>query len=298
MQLSWLIRLRSVFYSLSLHIVVAILLVFSFSFTKPIKPTSQNINIVNAVTVDKARVEEELQRLKKVEEDKNLAEKKRVEELQKQAAAEKKKAEALQKQRQKEEENLKKIQKEKELEKKRTEEEQKKLAQLEKEKQELEKQNKLEEEKKKKAEEERKRQEQQAEEKRKQEEIAKRKAEEERKRKEAEQAMQQELAAEQAEEQRQQDLTLLQQVTADIYNKVTRNFNQTGLPEGLSCALRVRLLPGGEVIDVSVSKSSGNDIFDRRAQTAVHQASPLPVPEDIATFERLNLRDITFTFKP
>lgn len=287
MQLSWLIRLRSVFYALVLHIVALALLVFSFSFTKPIKPLHQNVNIVNAVAVDKARVEEELQRLKKAEEDKNLAEKNRVEELQKQAAAEKKKTEALQKQRQKEEENLKKIQKEKELEKKRAEEEQKKLAQLEKEKQELEKQRKLEEEKKKKAEE-----------KRKQEEAAKRKAAEEMKRKEAEQALQESLAAEQAEEQQQQDLTLLQQVKADIYNKVTRNFNQTGLPEGLSCALRVRLLPGGEVIDVSVSKSSGNDIFDRRAQTAVHQASPLPVPEDIATFERLNLRDITFTFKP
>ena len=290
MQLSWWIRLRSVFYALSLHIVAAVLLVFSFSFTKPIIPPHQNINIVNAVTVDKAQVEKELQRLKKIEEDRNLAEKKRVEELQKQAEAEKKKADGLKQQRQEEEKKLLEAKKKKEQEQKQREEEQKKLVQLEKEKQELEKQRKLEEEKKKKAEEEKYKKEKEL----KRQEEERRKAEAERKRHEAEENLQKQLA----EEQQQQDLTLLEKVTAAIYNKVTSKFNQTGLPEGLSCALRVRLLPGGEVIDVSVSKSSGNDIFDRRAQTAVHQASPLPVPEDIATFERLNLRDITFTFKP
>ena len=53
-----------------------------------------------------------------------------------------------------------------------------------------------------------------------------------------------------------------------------------------------------KITNLKNEKSSGNDIFDRRAQNAVQKASPLPVPDDIATFERLDLRDITFTFIP
>jgi colicin import membrane protein len=60
----------------------------------------------------------------------------------------------------------------------------------------------------------------------------------------------------------------------------------------------VRLVPGGEVIDVSIAKSSGDDIFDRRAVNAAQKASPLPIPDDRATFERLGLREINMTFKP
>jgi colicin import membrane protein len=284
MYLSWWIRIRSIWYSLALHIIAAALLVFSFSFTEPIKPSHMDISIVNAVTVDKAQVDKELQRLKQEEEQ-------RVEELQKQTEAEKKKAEDLKKQRQEEEKKLLEAQKKKVQEQKLREEEQKKLALLAKEKEELEKQKKLEEEKKAQIEAERKLQEKLAEEKR-------QKEEEEKKRLAAEAELQKQLDAEAAEAQRQQDLTLQQQIARDIYNKVSRNFNQTGLPEGLACTLRVRLLPGGDVVDVAVTKSSGNDIFDRRALTAVQKASPLPIPDDNAIFERLNLRDVTFTFKP
>ena len=287
MQLSWLVKLRSIFYSLVLHLIAAALLVFSFSFTEIIQPPPPANNVVNAVTVDRAEVEKELQRLEKEEQDKKQEEKKRISELEKQA-------EELKKLRMDEEKKLLDAKKKKEEEVKRREEEQKKLVQLEKEKEELEKQRKLEEEKKKKAEEEKRK----AEEEKKRLEEERKKQEEEKKKQAAEKALQEQLAAEQAEEQRQQDLTLQQQIARDIYNKVTRNFNRTGLPEGLSCALRVKLLPGGEVIDVSVSNTSGNDIFDRRALTAVQKASPLPVPQDTETFERLNLRDITFTFKP
>jgi len=110
--------------------------------------------------------------------------------------------------------------------------------------------------------------------------------------------LQEQLEAEHAAEQRRQDATLLQAIVGRISNKVERNFNKTGLPGNLACTLQVKLLPGGDVIDVSVSKSSGDDIFDRRALTAVQKASPLPVPEDLETFERLDLRELTFKFEP
>jgi len=305
MYLSWWIRIRSIWYSLALHIIAAALLVFSFSFTEPIKPSHLDVSIVNAVTVDKAQVDKELQRLKQEEEKRKLEEKQRVEELQKQTEAEKKKAEDLKKQRLEEEKKLLEAQKKKEQEQKLREEEQKKLALLEKEKQELEKQKKLEEEKKaqaeaerkkaeeekKKAEEERKLQEKLAEEKRQQE-------EEEKKRLEAEKALQAQLDAEAIEAQKQQDQSLMDRINTAIYNKIVRNFNKTGLPENLTCTLRVRLLPSGDVVSVNLIKSSGNEIFDRRAQNAVEKASPLPVPEDTETFERIGYREITFPFKP
>ncbi|MEE9552581.1 MAG: cell envelope integrity protein TolA, partial [Gammaproteobacteria bacterium] len=124
------------------------------------------------------------------------------------------------------------------------------------------------------------------------------KKEEERQKKEEERLLKEELAAEEADTQRQVDALLIDKIKAEIYDKVSNKFNKTGLPENLKCALRVKLLPNGEIIDVSVAKSSNNSIFDRRAITAVQKASPLPVPTDIATFERLKLRDITFTFAP
>ena len=302
MQLSWLVRLRSFTYSVLLHVTAVILLVVSLDFfSVPVVQPKSNVNIVKAVSVDKKQVEHELQRLKKQDEDKKQAEQKRLAELEKQA-------QELKKLRTEEEQKLEQTRKKQEEEQKRREEEQKKVAQLEKQKTELEKQRKAEEEKKQQAEEERKKAEAEkkqmeeekrlAEEKRKQEEEAKRKAEEEKKQQAAEKALQEQLAAEQAEEQKRQDASLLEKIAAGIQRSVERNFNKTGLPENLACTLRVKLLPGGDVVDVSVEKSSGNDIFDRRALTAVQKASPLPVPEDLETFERLNLRDLKFIFTP
>ena len=85
---------------------------------------------------------------------------------------------------------------------------------------------------------------------------------------------------------------------SDIYHKVTGNFNKTGLPKGLECVLSVQTIPGGEVISVTLNKPSGNDIFDRRAITAVEKASPLPLPANPAIFDRLGLRKFNFRFKP
>lgn len=54
------------------------------------------------------------------------------------------------------------------------------------------------------------------------------------------------------------------------------------LPDGvdsqLSCVLLIKTAPGGEVISVQVTKSSGNAGLDNSARTAVFKASPLPVP--------------------
>jgi len=58
-----------------------------------------------------------------------------------------------------------------------------------------------------------------------------------------------------------------------------------GVDKNLSCQLLIHLAPGGIVLDVQITKSSGDEILDRSARAAVFKASPLPVPIDIYSFE-------------
>lgn len=53
----------------------------------------------------------------------------------------------------------------------------------------------------------------------------------------------------------------------------------------LSCEMLIRLAPGGVVLEVQIIKSSGDTLLDRSARAAVFRASPLPVPDDIYSFE-------------
>jgi colicin import membrane protein len=53
----------------------------------------------------------------------------------------------------------------------------------------------------------------------------------------------------------------------------------------LMCELMIRLAPGGMVLDVQVTKSSGDPSLDSSARAAVLKASPLPVPKDLSMFE-------------
>lgn len=58
-----------------------------------------------------------------------------------------------------------------------------------------------------------------------------------------------------------------------------------GVDKHLSSELLVRIAPGGVVLDVQVTKSSGNVALDNSARAAVLKASPLPVPKDATAFE-------------
>lgn len=253
-----LLTLRSYTYSLLIHLVVAGLLVFSFSSApRPvIKPVAAE-NIIEATTIDNKEVEKELERLQAEEKRKQEQEQRKQKELEKKLKdLERQQRDAVNKRKQ-EERRIAELKKQKEAEERQLKE---------KEKQRLEEE--------------------------------KRKREEEERKKKAEEALKKQLAEEQAAEQERRDQSLLQKIIADIYRKVTGNFNKTGLPKGLECVLSVQTIPGGEVISVTVNKSSGNEIFDRRAVTAVEKASPLPLPDDPATFDRLNLRRFNFRFKP
>ncbi len=133
------------------------------------------------------------------------------------------------------------------------------------------------------------------------EELEKKKKQEEdaRKKKDADEALKKKQAEEQkAKEamQAKQDNSLIAQFSARIRAAIARQFNTVGLPPGLSCVLFIRMVPGGEVVEARIEKSSGNDVFDRRAEAAVYQASPLPVSEEQRVFEKM--REIRLTFAP
>lgn len=64
----------------------------------------------------------------------------------------------------------------------------------------------------------------------------------------------------------------------------------------LYCELMIRVAPGGMVLDVKVTKTSGDPSLDASARAAVLKSSPLPVPKDSDAFE--SFRQFVLKVKP
>lgn len=149
-----------------------------------------------------------------------------------------------------------------------------------------------------------------AERRRREEEEKRRAAQEEKARKEKEAALRQKQAEEalraqlEAEERARaeaarhaQELAAADRYRALIRQKVERNWSRpVGARPGLECIVRVRLTPGGEVLEARVVRGSGDAVFDRSVERAVYKAAPLPVPESREVFEQF--RELEFIFKP
>ena len=58
----------------------------------------------------------------------------------------------------------------------------------------------------------------------------------------------------------------------------------------------VTLLPGGEVLDVRISKSSGNAAYDSAIESAIRKAQPFSVP--VGVLFQQNFRRFTMIFRP
>jgi colicin import membrane protein len=124
----------------------------------------------------------------------------------------------------------------------------------------------------------------------------------------AQQAEQQRAEQQKAEQQRQQDAVQEASRQAKISGEVNKYkamilnaISQKWIvPENansnLSSQFRIRLAPDGAVLDVNLTRGSGDSILDRSAQTAIYKASPLPVPSDPDTFSLF--RDISLTVRP
>lgn len=140
--------------------------------------------------------------------------------------------------------------------------------------------------------------------------LEKQREEAERRRKEAEERAKREeearLAAQReaelqralAEEERRAELVdsgLLAQYKTLIAQKVERNWVQPASARaGLSCRVRVRQLPTGDVGSVEIETCNGDEAVRRSIEAAVLRASPLPLPPDPRLFER----NLIFDFEP
>jgi colicin import membrane protein len=113
----------------------------------------------------------------------------------------------------------------------------------------------------------------------------KKRREEEAARREAEKAAQAAASARQAEFDR-----FVNAIKAKIRGRANVPDTVRGNPE---LQVRIHVLPGGEVLDITITKRSGNPAYDSAIERGIRSASPLPVPppnsELFPQFRELNL---------
>lgn len=108
------------------------------------------------------------------------------------------------------------------------------------------------------------------------------------------------LAEEEALLSAQQSEVTAQSYVAIMAQRIERNWSRPpSARTGMKCELRIRLVPTGQVINVTVTQSSGNAAFDRSAVAAVERIGRFEelqkVPSDV--FEQ-HFRQVTIIFNP
>ncbi len=87
----------------------------------------------------------------------------------------------------------------------------------------------------------------------------------------------------------------LDRYIALITQKVERKWVRPATAQaGLECEVAVTQLPNGDVIDARTERCNGDEAVRRSVERAVRSASPLPLPDNRALFER----KLRFIFKP
>lgn len=326
MKQSWIENIIAGSYAIALHIVLMTLFFISLDSEADKVITPASVDIVQATMLNEQEVLDDIadrrHRLEEQEAEKKVEEDARLEAMKQKKAAEKAAKERAQRER--EEEQLK-IEREKQrqidqkreqkrAEQKKAEAEATRKVEAEKqrlaaEKQRIEKQEAAELKKQQQAEE-KKRQAEEAqkikvEKERKAAEVKKRQDAEKqrlgdevrRKKEEANRLLQESLDAEEIEREEQRISGVVNQHMGMIRQRIKRYWSEPGnATQGMQCTLRVNLLPGGDLRQVIIIKSSGNAVFDRSAESAVHKAAPWPQPNDPKAAAAL--RDFTFVFKP
>ncbi|RDH84926.1 MAG: cell envelope integrity protein TolA [endosymbiont of Galathealinum brachiosum] len=288
--------------SVGLHLLLVVILIFNMAPSVPKMPAAEKVDTVKAVIIDASVVEKEKQKLIRAEQkkqDKQLAQKNRLDRDAKKARDKRKKEEK----RLAKLKNDEKKRKQKLARKEKAEKEKKKneLAKLKKQKEKL-KQEQKELEKK-------RRDEQQKlaaiESKRKAEEAAERKKRlDEKLAAEAEvrrQAQDAEMRRQMLEEERRlakrsaENQKLLAQYIYQIQRKVEINWNApASMTSGWSCEIMVEQNRFGEVQNVRTKQCSGSDAFKSTVERAVRKASPLPEAPNNDVFEK----KLNFIFRP
>lgn len=295
---------RYLVYALLVHAGFFAMFVLSFEWTKTVRPEPPG-EVVQAVLVDEAQVQREIDKLKEAEarkaaeeaerqrrqreaEESRKREEQRLAEIKRQQEQATRQAEESRK---REEQRLAEIKQEQERTAKQAAEQRKReeqrLAELKKQEEEARKREEQRQaEERKRQEESRKLEEQRLAEQRRQEEEARRLADEQRRRDE-------QAAAERARREQSE----VDRYVRMIQQQVARAWIRPPNWAGQQCIVRVNLIPGGDVVAVSMVRSCGDAVLDRSVESAVRRAAPLQVPPaDSGLFDRF--RELEFVFKP
>ena len=316
-----------IFKSFGVHIFFAVLFVLSFNFTTPEKKVEQpEVSALDAVVIDQASLDKQVNKIKKQKSDAKAAEEKRVKDLEIRAQQAKNKLSSLNKQKSKSERDAANAKKKANEEKKKAEVEKKK-ALAEKKKADNAKKERIKREKEAdKAQKEalaakrnKEAQEKAAEQAKKQKEAEQKalkeaeaerikkekeaKLKKEREEKEAaeqairEQMMQEQLAQEQSARNKVRQkyvLTETQKYTALIMGKIQQYLIVDDSMKGQSCNLNVKLAFSGLVTSVNIM--SGDNKVCKAAERAVLKAETLPVSKEPDVYQEL--KDISLTVEP
>jgi colicin import membrane protein len=100
------------------------------------------------------------------------------------------------------------------------------------------------------------------------------------------------------EQQARKNVAITDEIAAQIEAKISQvwSYPPSARPD-MEVVVRIQLIPTGEVINVSIITSSGNEALDRSVLAAVSRAQPLPVPKDIRLFEQ-QFRNFIMPFRP
>jgi colicin import membrane protein len=122
------------------------------------------------------------------------------------------------------------------------------------------------------------------------------------KQRETEQQRQQQQAANEAAalEAARTEYELVQSATALIQQVVQENWSRPpSARNGMRAILQIRMLPTGELLDATITQSSGDPAFDRSAETAVFRAAPFTELKDLPiTIFNANFRSLSLIFEP
>lgn len=90
---------------------------------------------------------------------------------------------------------------------------------------------------------------------------------------------------------------VLDEHKARIVAKIRRNIVMPpDVPNSARTEFGVTLLPGGSLLSVKLVKSSGNAAYDSAVERAIYKSEPLPLPPDVALFNKF--RELHLKFSP
>jgi len=116
----------------------------------------------------------------------------------------------------------------------------------------------------------------------------------------AERARQAEAAEAAAAEAARNEFELVQSATGLIQRLVQDHWSRPpSARNGMRAVIQIRMLPTGELLDATITQSSGDPAFDRSAENAVYRAAPFSELQDlpINVFNE-NFRSLSLIFEP